>query len=259
MKRYFVCAALFAASAAFGGTSITSELYLTAGDQSTIWVVQGTGVNRSWGMVSGNREYPIAVTGEVRTLGGLAPELGAGYSLTGVDTGARYDFPAGVGSAWDGTTDLLNNYVMDFNTSTVFRTGLDWSAPELLFSVAGGSYLGITYDFTDNTLWVSGWSQGVVEHRSMGGTLLGSFNTPFTSISCLALDHVTGTLWMGSQNTQGTFYQYSKAGVSMGSVFIETLVPQNTLGGEFQAVVPEPAGILVLALGVAGYAARRRR
>jgi len=199
------------------------------------------------------------VTNEVRTLGGLAPELGAGYSLTGVDTGARYTFPAAIGSAWDGTTDLVNNYVMDFNTNSVYRTGLDWSSPEFLFTVSGSNYLGITYDFTDNTLWVSGWAQGIVEHRSMTGTFLGSFNTPFASISCLALDHVTGTLWMGSQAQQGTFFQYSKAGASMGSVFIETLVTQNTLGGEFQAVVPEPAGILVFALGIAGFAFRRRK
>ena len=260
MRKWILLAGLASVGTAHAGAGITSELYLTAGDQQIIWVVQGTSVNRSWGMVSGNREYPIAVGPEVRTLGGLSPEQGAEYSHTGVDSGTRYGFPAGISSAWDATTDLSNNYVVDFGTGDVYSMGRDWSNPTQMFNVsgAGGSFLGITYDFSDNTMWVSGWTSGVVAHYSMTGTFLGSFNTPFNSISCLALDHATGTLWMGSQNQQGTFFQYSKAGAAMGSVFIEQLVPQNTLGGEFQAV-PEPSTIVGLALGVFALLASRKR
>ncbi|MDQ2986449.1 MAG: PEP-CTERM sorting domain-containing protein [Armatimonadota bacterium] len=259
MKNWMSSAAFAAFATANAGAGITSELYLTAGDQGNVWVVQGTGVNRSWVMATGNREYPIAVADEVRTLGGADPDVGAEYTLAGVDTGTRYNFPAGISSAWDGTTDLVNNYLLDFGTGTVYQTGLDWSSPTPLFTVGGGNYLGITYDFSDDTLWVSGWSQGIVEHRSLGGALLGSFATPFSSISCLALDDVTGTLWMGTQAQQGTFFQYSKAGASMGSVFIEELVTQNTLGGEFRAVVPEPATLLVVGVGLLALVSRRRR
>lgn len=259
MRTFMILAAFAAVATANAGVGILSELYLTAGDQGNIWVVQGTGVNRSWVMATGNREYPIAVADEVRTLGGMDIEMGAEYTLAGVDTGTRYNFPAGISSAWDGTTDLSSNYFMDFGTGTVYQTGLDWSSPTPLFTVGGGSYLGITYDFSDDTLWVSGWSQGIVEHRTLGGALLGSFATPFNSISCLALDDASGTLWMGTQTQQGTFFQYSKAGASMGSVFIEDLVTQNTLGGEFRAVVPEPATLFVVGAGLLALACRRRR
>ena len=243
---------------AFAGVGIGSELYLTAGDQATIWVVQGTGVNRSWATAGTGREYPIAVGNEVRTLGGTPGEVGAEYSLAGVSSGTTYNFPAAIGSAWDGTTDMSSNYVMDYSGGAVYRTDRAWANETLLFNVGTfGERLGITYDFTDNTLWLSGWNQGFVEHRMMDGTLLGSWATPFNSISCLALDHVTNTLWMGSQTTQGTFYQYAKDGTAMGSVFIQDLATQNTLGGEFQAV-PEPATFVVVGIGLLALIRRRR-
>jgi hypothetical protein len=67
--------------------------------------------------------------------------------------------------------------------------------------------------------------------------LISSFTVPFSNITCLAVDPADNTLWMGSQNTEGTFYQYSKSGTALGSVFYPALSGQNTIGGEFQAVV----------------------
>ena len=259
MRNFTVLTILAATGAAHAGVGITSELYLTAGDQGNIWVVQGNSVNRSWAMNSPNREYPIAVASTVRTLGGVGPETGSEYSQAGSWTGTTYAWPAPIGSAWDGTTNGSNNFVVDFNNNTVVQMNTDWTNASVLFNLGTSTnYLGITYDFTDNSLWVSGWSVGVVEHYSMAGALLGSFATAFNSVSCLALDHATGTLWMGSQNTQGTFYQYSKVGAAMGSVTIPGLNVENTLGGEFQAV-PEPTTIVALGLGLVALARLRRK
>jgi hypothetical protein len=63
---------------------------------------------------------------------------------------------------------------------------------------------------------------------------------------------------MGSQNQQGTFFQYSKAGVAMGSVNLPQLVDQNTLGGEFQAV-PEPSTFVALGIALVALARARRK
>ena len=63
---------------------------------------------------------------------------------------------------------------------------------------------------------------------------------------------------MGTQKRLGTFFQFAKDGTPMGSVTIDELDTQNTLGGEFQAV-PEPASITALGAGLLLLAKRRAR
>jgi hypothetical protein len=214
-----------------------SALYLTAGDNSTNWVVQGASVTNSWTQHN-NTEYAIAILNTVRTLGVVGP--GSEYTLGGTYTGTNFAYPF-AGPVYDGTTNGILNYTVDYDGGGVYSTKTDWSNPTLLFSVAP-RYLGIAYDSTDGTLWLSQFNGNTVEHRSVNGALLSSFVVPFTSITCLALDPADGTLWMGSQSTEGTFYQYSKAGVQLSTVTYPALVGQNTLGGEF-VVPPAPTGL----------------
>lgn len=77
-------------------------------------------------------------------------------------------------------------------------------------------YLGITYDSSDNTLWISQFLSNSVEHCSLSGLLLGSFAAADSTLTSLALDPADGTLWMGAQNTLGTFYQYSRSRTLLG-------------------------------------------
>jgi len=209
----------------------TSPYYVTAaGDQNTTTVLRGTVVVFQWAQL-GLREYPIAVVDDVRTLGGSSGGIGARYALDGSDLGDRYRFPSGIGSCYDGATDGTSNYAVDFGNGGVWRFDRSWADGRMIFATAP-FYLGITHDASDNTLWISAWFEDTIEHRTMDGKYLGRFTTGFTNISCLALDPADGTLWMGSQTTLGTYYQYDKAGNRLQTVTYDGFT-DNTIGGEF--------------------------
>ena len=244
----------FAASAIAQGPS--GVYYMTAGDQGNIWRAQGNATLNSWTMNHGG-EYPIAVTSSVRTLGVSTGGQGSDYSLTGTFTGTSYTNNAS-GNFYDGASNGTSNFALDYANGTVYQFSSTWTGGTALFTGLGGSnYLGITYDFLNNSLWISRWNSNVIEDRTMAGALLSSFTNPLGSISSLAMDYSDNTLWFGSQSTEGTFYHYSRSGSFLGQVTYQNMLAQNTLGGEFQAV-PEPASLLVLS-GAALLMRRRRR
>jgi hypothetical protein len=211
------------------GQGPRSPLYLTAGDNNMIWVVQGNSVINSWS-AHNTEEYAIAILSTVRTLGESSP--GSDYTLGGTYTGTDYPYPATGAAFYDGTTDGVLNYSVDFSNGGVYSMNSDWTNLISLFSTPAGD-LGIAFDRSSGTFWLATFNGSTVEHRSHTGAVLSSFTVPFTSITCLALDPADGTLWMGSQDTQGTFYQYSQTGALLNTVHYIALETQNTLGGEF--------------------------
>lgn len=241
-----------------------STYYLTAGDNGANIIIQGGVATVYAQQYPGNGgEYAIAVDSTVRTLsnGNSGAGTGAQYDLGFSFTGTSYTYPTPSYAFYDGTTDGAYNYSVDYSAGGVYRMGLDWSNPVLLFQTPS-SYLGITYDPGNSSLWVSGFGSDTVMNVTMAGALLSSFNTGFSSISSLALDPADGTLWMGSQNTQGTFYQFSRAGALLGTSAFENLIQYNTLGGEFStggAAVPEPSTWAMMGLGLAAAALARKR
>ena len=248
---------LLLASLASAGT--ISTLYLTAGDQARLVAITGVTVqtfdqapNTHGGL---GDEYAIAVLGTIRTLGngnqgGDVTESysGAEYQPDGTPTGVNFAYPLSTGGAfYDGATNGVNNFSVDYNTGAVYQFNLDWTNPVLLFA-ANALDIGITYDPVNQSLWIVPYSGTDVRDYSLAGALLTSF-TASAPVYGLAMDYADNTLWADGH---GTLYQYSRTGASLSS-FGDGLA-QNTLGAEFAfldaspASTPEP-GTAMLALG----------
>ena len=227
-----------------------SELYLTAGQENTILVVQGNNVVRSWGVVH-NNEYAIAVMGTVQTTIGASGFAGSEYTLAGAYTGVSSTFPNLPGtSIYDGASDGTYLYAWDFNQNRALRFGPNWSNPVPLFSIGGsvGDFIGITFDPSNDSLWISGWYKSEIRDYSLTGQLLSSFSVSHNEITALALDPATETLWSANRNVWGLFEEYSKTGQLLSTQYYPELSGMNVLGGEIPIPVPATACLLTLGL-----------
>jgi hypothetical protein len=214
-----------------------------------------------------SEEGPIAVfspynnSASIRTTGYELGKHGGDYSETGkltvtsTGTTRTNGFANGV---FDGTTDGTANYTVNFFSGAVIATDPNWSGtPVTLFHTGAAFDLGITYDFTNNSLWVQNFFTGLITNYTLQGIVIKTFATDSAfQRTALALDE-DHTLWFADYGT-GTIVHYSTDGVYLGSETYGGL--EFAFGGEI-ANVPEPStGFIQCCLtGLLGLILARRK
>ena len=215
------------------GTYYLTTYDPTVPSNATLDAIQGSTLVQNTAAFP-NQEGPIAVfanLGVVRTTGWLYGYQGTEYTgipsqtvtadgtvYTDVLFGEVYDYFK------DGTTDGNTNYVVGQGSATVIATDTSWGGTgTVIFSLPTSGYEGITYDATNNSLWVQNLYTGVITDY----TMTGSFITSFATVSgidgdgylatALAMD-VDHTLWYEDYGT-GTIEHYATNGTYLGSAY----------------------------------------
>ena len=224
-----------------------NEYYVTDWCNGGISVIQGNEIIKHWNTNASN-DIAIVVDDTIRTYGHRVGDYGAQYSLDGTYLGTTYTNNI-ANRFLDATTDGEYIYAWNYDTHTAYRFDLDWTNPQTMFTLST-RMLGITYDPTDNTLWLGAWGSSIIEQYSLTGQKLSSFSVVDSYAGALALDHGDGTLWYCA-SADNTFRQYSKTGELLETVVLPTA--GSNYGGEFsftEAYIPEINNLFLIALGL---------
>lgn len=280
--------ALIAAGFMLSATAIADPIagplgtyYITDGGNGTLYAIKDHAVGTTPMTDQTNKsEWPIAVVGlEVHTTGYYTGLTGSAYTgvnaLTLTPTAAVY--PALPDAQMlDGTSDGSHNYGVTYgaaggtDAAKVFQFNTEWGDKQLLFTlndiaIAGDKnyWVGITYDRTNNSLWMTNTRANLVADFDLAGHLIA--NSAFgvstgTTMTALAMD-IDHTLWMVDLNSKA-LYHYQTDGNLIGS-FASNPALIFPYGGEIAtppcACVPEPASLTLFGAGALGGFGRRRK
>ena len=217
----------------------TSELVLTSYASTDAFVVRNGQVIRQFARTSQNDGPAFCVNTSIKMFGQFANAIGREYDVNGNLLAGQYP-NGGFVDCYDGATNGALNWTIshnDFSNNFAVLVGdSNWGNMQVAFVPTRRSS-GITYDATDNTLWVANNVGGCdnVQHYTLTGTLLGEFPVGLQSGGGygIALDPADQTLWLpGAFGTFSQLHQYSKAGALLQIVTVPGIT-SNTLGAEF--------------------------
>ncbi len=186
----------------------TPLVIMTAEDPATTWIVQNGEVIDEWGHFE--RDVILAVRETIRALRFDSRGVGHEYEMDGTFTGVTYAPPPVNGQLIDGAASTDHNYTAEFGGSgTVWQFDSAWEGQRALFAT-GEDYIGIAYDMSDDTLWLSIDGQGIRNVTLTGETLF-EFNPGAGRWGSLAYEQATDTLWM-IDNQTSEMRQYDTSG-----------------------------------------------
>ena len=251
--------------------AMAQTFYLTSGDAGTSYIIDlNTGSFTSFSTGTQNSAYALGVTNSI-LLSDISNSTVVEYSLAGVPTGNTWAGPGGFSQMLDGTTNGQGAYYgASWSSTGVTVSDNTFTNTTLLFN-PGFAVIGITYDSSDNTLWLVNDNDNNVYHYTLAGSQISSFTPGLSGRECcLAYDGVSDTLWM-STNGSNVISNFSKNGTLLGSVTVTGMSPGNTWGGEIALgavvvvppMVPVPSmgtwSVVILVVLVLGFTFYRRR
>jgi hypothetical protein len=215
----------------------TSELFLTSYGSTAAYVVQNGQIVRQFNRTNSTDGPALVVQGTIKMFGQAGGNVGREYDLNGNLLAGSY-LNAGFTDCYDGATDGTRNWTIshnDFGNNFAVLVGdSDWGNVQVAF-VPSNRSAGITYDATDDTLWVLNTVcfADKVQHYDTAGNFLGEFAISINCAYGIALDPADQTLWIPeSFGTQGNIHQYDKSGNFLQTVNV-TGLDNTVLGAEF--------------------------
>jgi len=133
---------------------------------------------------------------------GTPPEQysGSAYLSNGTPTGGvNYAYPFSAGALYDGATNGVNNFAIDYITGNVYSFGVDWSNPRPPVHHCRKTIWGSTYDPVNQSLWIAGLRYDRHSRLFSNGNLAFLVHRQRQRLFGLAMDYSDNTLWADNQ------------------------------------------------------------